>query len=156
MSDDYIEPSSDSFWEVSYFFLDILTKLKINLTFFQIGQYKRTVKRCEEGNRVCNDVMQMIAERADIEKTYSKSLKSWTKKWNEYLQKGSEYGSMKSTWSAALIEADRIADIHLQTHNVLNDELNNEIKQWQKTNYIKSIVNQIKIAKEYEEEFKKV
>jgi hypothetical protein len=35
MSDDYIEPSSDSFWEVSYFFfLNILTKLKINLTFF--------------------------------------------------------------------------------------------------------------------------
>ena len=36
MSDDYIEPSSDSFWEVSYFFLNILRqkkKLLINLIF---------------------------------------------------------------------------------------------------------------------------
>lgn len=60
MSDDYIEPSSDSFWEV--------------------GQYKRTVKRCEDGNKLCNDMVQMIAERADIEKTYSKNLKAWSKK----------------------------------------------------------------------------
>jgi hypothetical protein len=98
----------------------------------------------------------MIADRADIEKTYSKSLKAWSRKWNEYLAKGTEYGTMKSTWQSALNEADKLADIHLHTHNALNDELNNEIKQWQKANYIKSIVNQIKIAKEYEEEFKKV
>lgn len=132
---DYVEPSSDSFWE--------------------IGQYKRTVKRCEDGYRLCNDIVQLISERADIEKAYSKSLKTWSKKWNEYLQKGSEYGTMKSTWMSSLNEADRLAEIHLATHNVLNDELNTEIKQWQKTNYIKSIVNQLKIAKEYEEEFKK-
>lgn len=97
----------------------------------------------------------MISDRADIEKTYSKSLKAWSRRWNEYLTRGSEYGSMKSTWTSVLVEADKLSDIHLQTHNVLNDELNNEIKQWQKTNYVKSIVNHIKIAKEYEEEFKK-
>jgi protein kinase C and casein kinase substrate in neurons protein len=100
--------------------------------------------------------MQMIAERADIEKTYSKSLKAWARKWNEYLQKGCEYGSMKNSWMSALNEADKIAEIHLTTNNALNDELNGEIKAWQKTNYVKSIVNQLKTAKEYEEEFKKV
>jgi protein kinase C and casein kinase substrate in neurons protein len=100
-------------------------------------------------------MVQMIAERADIEKTYSKNLKAWSKKWNEYLTKGSEYGTMRTTWSSALVEAEKIADIHLQTNNVLNEELSNEIKQWQKSNYPKTIVNQIKIAKEYEEEFKK-
>lgn len=97
----------------------------------------------------------MISDRADIEKTYAKNLKAWSKKWNDYLAKGSEYGSMKVTWQAALNEAEKMADIHLQTNTVLVDELNNEIKQWQKANYPKSIVNQIKIAKEYEEEFKK-
>ena len=98
----------------------------------------------------------MIAERADIEKAYAKNLKVWSKKWNDYLQKGSEYGTMKATWTGALVEADKLADIHQGTHNVLHDELNAEIKAWQKANYIKSIVNQIKLAKEYEEEFKKV
>jgi hypothetical protein len=98
----------------------------------------------------------MIAERADIEKSYAKSLKVWSKKWNEYLQKGSEYGTMKITYLSALNEADKIAEIHLNTHNVLNDELNREIKEWQKLNYPKSIVNTLKTPKEYEEEFKKV
>jgi len=55
-----------------------------------------------------------------------------------------------------LVEADKVAEIHATIHNVLNDELNAEIKAWQKNNYIKSIVNQLKLAKEYEEEFKKV
>lgn len=135
MSDDFLEPTSDSFWE--------------------IGQYKRTVKRCEDGYRVCNDFIQMISDRADIEKAYAKSLKNWSKKWNDYLNKGSEYGTMKSTWTSALNEADKLAEIHHTTHNVLNEELNNDIKNWQKANYVKSIVNQIKLAKEYEEEFKK-
>jgi hypothetical protein len=100
-------------------------------------------------------MVQMISERADLEKQYSKSLKAWSKKWNDYLLKGSEYGSMKNTWMSSLNEADRLAEIHLNVHNVLNEELNKEIKEWQKQNYPKSIVNQLKTAKEYEEEFKK-
>jgi hypothetical protein len=132
---DFVEATSDSFWEV--------------------GQYKRTVKRCEDGHKLCNDMIQMIAERADIEKSYSKSLKAWSKKWNDYLLKGSEYGTMKATWTASLNEADKLAEIHSATHGVLTEELNGEIKTWQKENYLKSLVNQLKIAKEYEEEFKK-
>ena len=132
---DYVEPTSDSFWE--------------------IGQYKRTVKRCEDGYRLCNDVVQMIAERADLEKQYAKSLKAWSKRWQEYLQKGSEYGSMRVAWSSSLVEADKLAEIHMSTHNVLVDELSKEIKEWQKQSYPKSIVSQLKTAKEYEEEFKK-
>ncbi len=102
-------------------------------------------------------MVQMISERADLEKQYSKSLKAWSKKWNDFLAKptSGEYGSMRSTWQSSLTEADKLAEIHLTTHNVLNDELNKEIKEWQKQNYPKSIVNQLKTAKEYEEEFKK-
>jgi hypothetical protein len=158
MSDDYIEPSSDSFWEVSVseIILKWLIYLQTNNIYQKVGQYKRTVKRCEDGNKLCNDMVQMIAERADIERTYSKNLKAWSKKWNDYLVKGSEYGTMRVTWTSALTEAERIAEIHQQTNNLLSEELSNEIKQWQKMNYPKTIVNQIKIAKEYEEEFKKV
>ncbi len=113
------------------------------------------MKRCEDGYKLCNDLVQMIADRADIEKAYANSLKAWSKKWNDFLLKGSEYGTMKATWTSVLNEADKVAEIHLSTHNVLIEELNNDIKNWQKTNYVKSIVNQLKITKEYEEEFKK-
>ena len=61
-----------------------------------------------------------------------------------------------NAFNSPLIEAERVAEIHLNCHNVLNDELSREIKEWQKVNYPKSIVNTLKIPKEYEEEFKKV
>ena len=98
----------------------------------------------------------MVIERADLEFAYSKSLKDWAKKWNEHLEKGNEYGSVKNAWISVLAEANRLSDIHYITHNSLKNELNVEIKDWQKKNYASSIQNQIKIVEQYEEEFKKV
>lgn len=60
--------SSDSFWEP--------------------GNYKRTTKRIEDGHRLCTDLIQLVQDRAEIEKNYAKSLKSWTKRWNELIDKG--------------------------------------------------------------------
>lgn len=66
--DNLLVATSDSFWEP--------------------GNYKRTTKRIEDGYKLCNDLMTLIQERADIEKTYSKNLKGWAKKWNELIEKG--------------------------------------------------------------------
>lgn len=63
-----IQASSDSFWE--------------------IGQYKRTVKRIEDGRKLCDDLMSLIQERSKIEKEYSDKLKHWSSKWNGLIQKG--------------------------------------------------------------------
>lgn len=66
--DNMLIASSDSFWEP--------------------GNYKRTTKRIEDGYKLCNDLIALIQERADIEKAYAKSLKGWAKKWNELIEKG--------------------------------------------------------------------
>lgn len=66
--DNMLIASSDSFWEP--------------------GNYKRTTKRIEDGYKLCNELMTLVQERADIEKTYAKSLKSWSKKWNDLIEKG--------------------------------------------------------------------
>jgi hypothetical protein len=34
--------------------------------------------------------MTLIQERADIEKAYAKSMKGWSKKWNDLIEKGIE------------------------------------------------------------------
>lgn len=57
-------------------------------SFWEPGNYKRTTKRIEDGYRLCSELMQLIQERADIEKNYSKSLKGWSKKWNDLIEKG--------------------------------------------------------------------
>ena len=62
-----IQPSSDSFWE--------------------IGKYKRTVKRAEEGFRLSEDLIAMVQERIAIEKKYAKSLKVWSQKWAQHVEK---------------------------------------------------------------------
>lgn len=69
---DEVVTSTDSFWEP--------------------GNYKRTTKRIEDGNRLCNDLIQLVTERAEMEKNYAKGLKTWAKKWNDIIEKGPEYG----------------------------------------------------------------
>ena len=66
--DDLLQPSSDSFWE--------------------IGKYMRTVKRCDNGNKLCDQLRRLIEERNRIEKSYASSLSTWAKSWHEFLDKG--------------------------------------------------------------------
>lgn len=129
------QPASESFWEP--------------------GNYKKTTKRIEDGFRLCNDLVQLIQERCDIEKSYSKNLSSWSKRWNESISKGPEYGTTEAAWKSVLSEADSLSDLHLQIKDKLIDGIVNEIKQWQKDKFHKSMM-QIKEKKEIDDEFKKV
>lgn len=38
--------------------------------------------------RLCTDLSTLIQERADMEKSYAKSLKAWSKKWGDLIEKG--------------------------------------------------------------------
>ena len=59
-------------------------------SFWEPGNYKRTTKRIEDGNKLCNELMSLAAERADIEKEYAKKLKGWAAKWNNTIEKGKQ------------------------------------------------------------------
>ena len=67
MNEDSLAPSFESFWEVD--------------------GYKATVKRQDDGARLCNDLMSLIQERAEIEKAYAKNLQNWSKKWMLNMEK---------------------------------------------------------------------
>lgn len=133
-SEEGFAASSDSFWEP--------------------GNYKRTTKRIEDGHNLCNELMTLVKERAEIEKNYSKSLKGWAIRWNNIIEKGPEYGTTEAAWKGALIEADRRCELHNKVKEDLNLKVNNQLKQWQKENYHKSVL-QLKEKKELEEQFKK-
>ncbi|PNF20811.1 Protein kinase C and casein kinase substrate in neurons protein 1 [Cryptotermes secundus] len=123
-------------------------------SFWEPGNYKRTTKRIEDGYRLCNDLMTLIQERADIEKAYAKSLKGWSKKWNDLIEKGPEYGTTEAAWKGVLGEADRLCDLHLKVRDNLCNDVMQQVKTWQKDTYHKSMI-QIKERKEMEDSFKK-
>jgi hypothetical protein len=67
--------------------------------FWDIGKYKIALKRCDNGQKLANDLAELIAERAKLEDNYGKSIKSWSQKWSEHLSKEAiEYETTKDAW----------------------------------------------------------
>lgn len=106
-------------------------------SFWEPGNYKKTTKRIEDGYKLCADLITLANERAEIEKSYAKSLKSWSKKWNDLIEKGPEYGTTEAAWKGILGEADRRCDVHLRVRDNLANDVTGKIKQWQKETYHK-------------------
>ncbi|CAG9762904.1 unnamed protein product [Ceutorhynchus assimilis] len=123
-------------------------------SFWEPGNYKKTTKRIEDGNKLCADLMTLANERAEIEKNYAKALKAWSKKWNDIIEKGPEYGTTEAAWKGVLVEADRRCDLHSKVRDCIVNDVMQKVKQWQKDTYHKSMM-QIKEKKDMDDAFKK-
>ncbi|XP_036433319.1 protein kinase C and casein kinase substrate in neurons protein 2 isoform X1 [Colossoma macropomum] len=134
-NDSLIDVSSDSFWEV--------------------GNYKRTVKRVDDGNRLCDDLMKCIHERARIEKGYALQLTEWAKRWRQLIEKGPQYGTVERAWCAVMIEAEKVSELHMEIKAALMGEDFEKVKNWQKDAYHKQMIGGFKETKEAEDGFRK-
>ncbi|XP_076860975.1 protein kinase C and casein kinase substrate in neurons protein 2 isoform X2 [Brachyhypopomus gauderio] len=134
-NDSLTDVSSDSFWE--------------------IGNYKRSVKRVDDGNRLCNDLMNCIHERARIEKAYAQQLTEWSKRWRQLIDKGPQYGTVERAWCALMTEAERVSDLHMEVKAALMGEDFEKVKNWQKDAYHKQMIGGFKETKEAEDSFRK-
>ncbi|XP_012279799.1 protein kinase C and casein kinase substrate in neurons protein 1 isoform X2 [Orussus abietinus] len=123
-------------------------------SFWEPGNYKRTTKRIEDGHKLCDSLIALVQERAEIEKNYAKALKGWSKNWNDKIEKGPEYGTTEAAWKGVLVEADRLCDLHLRVKENLCNDIIHQVKTWQKDTYHKSMMT-LKERKEMEDAFKK-
>ncbi|XP_019399905.1 PREDICTED: protein kinase C and casein kinase substrate in neurons protein 2 isoform X4 [Crocodylus porosus] len=130
-----VEVSSDSFWEV--------------------GNYKRTVKRIDDGYRLCSDLMNCIHERARIEKGYAQQLTEWAKRWKQLVEKGPQYGTVEKAWCAFMSEAEKVSELHLDIKSALMNEDFEKIKNWQKEAFHKQMIGGFKETKEADDGFRK-
>lgn len=106
-------------------------------SFWEPGNYKRTTRRIEDGHKLCDSLIALVQERAEIEKSYAKALKNWSKNWNDKIEKGPEYGTTEAAWKGVLVESDRLCDLHLRVKENLCNDIVQQVKTWQKDTYHK-------------------
>lgn len=124
--------------------------------FWDIDGYQAVIDRLNDGYDVCENLTDMINDRAKVEEDYVKSLRQWQKKWTEFLNtKSKEYGTVKIACQSMLQTAEKFAEYHTTLENKLIDKTKSpvtEIRNWLKVNYQKSHVH-FKKRNEFDDAF---
>jgi hypothetical protein len=123
-------------------------------SFWEVDQFRRTVKRVDDGLHMTHELSRLISERAEIEREYAKKLQLWSKKWNEIIEKGPEYGTNKAILLGSLNEAEALAEVHIGIKDKLL-EVRDDVKKWRHDTYKKQMVGGCKQAKDFDDEFRK-
>jgi Fes/CIP4 homology domain. len=123
--------------------------------FWDVGNFSRCSKRIIDSNNLCDDLIKMYTERAEIEAKYSRKLTDWHERWTKHLDSSSAvYATMKTAHLGTLKEGNERAIIHMDCWGKIHNQVVEFIKREKESKYHKAFVG-IKESKELDEEFTK-
>ncbi|XP_078511321.1 protein kinase C and casein kinase II substrate protein 3-like isoform X1 [Lissotriton helveticus] len=126
-----------------------------NHSFWMPNQYSSTVKRLDEGYRVCDDIAACFQDRAKIEKQYAQQMEEWARKWKPLVDNSPMYGSLLTAWQAFMTAAERLSDLHVGIQKTLVIDDGDRIRNWQKDAYHRKLFGGFKESYELENGFYK-
>ncbi|XP_073427030.1 protein kinase C and casein kinase substrate in neurons protein 1-like [Dendrobates tinctorius] len=129
------EPTSDSFW--------------------MPNNYSSSVKRMDEGYRLCDDIVACFQDRAKIEKQYSLQMEEWVRRWKPIVDASPMYGSLLRAWQSFMTATERLSELHVQIQKTLMTDDTEKIRNWQKETYHRKIFGGFKESCEIENGFHK-
>ncbi|XP_077115848.1 protein kinase C and casein kinase substrate in neurons protein 1-like [Ranitomeya variabilis] len=129
------EPTSDSFW--------------------MPNNYSSSVKRMDEGYRLCDDIVACFQDRAKIEKQYSIQMEEWVRRWKPIVDASPMYGSLLRAWQSFMTATERLSELHVQIQKTLMTDDTEKIRNWQKETYHRKIFGGFKESCEIENGFHK-
>lgn len=134
-TDENLEPSTDSFFEIS--------------------QFKRTVTRIDNGHKQCDELLAFIRERANIEEQYCKMIKAWCAKYTKVIEKGSSYHTLQHAWLGMIKQSEKNAELHSEVGKKLLSDDFEKVKAWKKNHYHSLTLGGLKETKVCNDEFTK-
>ncbi|KAG8433952.1 hypothetical protein GDO86_012349 [Hymenochirus boettgeri] len=124
-------------------------------SFWMPNKYSSTVKRMENGHRLCDEIIACFQDRAKIEHQYALQMEEWTRKWKPLVDSSPMYGSLLRAWKAFMTATERLSELHTQIEKTLVMEDVEKIRKWQKETYHRKIFGGFKEPCEIENGFHK-
>ncbi|CAF2159558.1 unnamed protein product [Rotaria magnacalcarata] len=122
--------------------------------FCEPHQYKAAIDRCKGGYDSCETFIDILSERAKIERTYVTDLERWSDSSIKAISQTKEFGTNKKAWIDSVRASKEIADTHKDLVQRLEENVIDKLVTYKKENYGKSILH-VKKIKEFEHDFER-